>query len=105
MTPNWTWARNSQKYPVYPKLAQFLVCFALRLAISEIQGRQKSAMHHMTPKQTWTLNSQKYSITQNTYHRDQILVRFALWLAVSKSRSSKIWNTGTPNDPKLNLNT
>ncbi len=36
--------------------AQILVCFALRLAISEIQDRQKSEMHRMNdPK--WNLNT------------------------------------------------
>ena len=29
---------------------QILVCFALRLAVSKIQGRQKSEMYRMTPK-------------------------------------------------------
>ncbi len=42
--------------------AQILVRFALRLAVSEIQGLQKSEMHRVTPNWTWTLNSQKYSI-------------------------------------------
>ncbi len=35
--------------------------FALGLAVSEIQGHQKSKMHRMTPNWTSTLNSQNYS--------------------------------------------
>ena len=35
--------------------------------------------------------------TINTYPKDQSLVHFAVCLAVSESRSSKIWNTCTPN--------
>ncbi len=37
--------------------AQSLDSFALQLAISEIQGGQKSEMQWVTPKWTWTLNS------------------------------------------------
>ena len=40
--------------------AQILVRFALRLAVSEIQGCQKLVMHRMTPN--WTHNSQKYPV-------------------------------------------
>ena len=38
------------------------VRFALWLAVSKIQGRQKSEMHRVTPNWTWTVNSQKYPI-------------------------------------------
>ncbi len=41
---------------------QIFICFTLRLAISEMQGRQKSEMYRVTPNWTWTLNSQKYRI-------------------------------------------
>ncbi len=69
--------------------AQFLVCFALQLhvALSEIQGNQKSEMHQMTPNWTWTLNSQKYLFTPEA----QILVPLALRTAVSKI--SHIYNS------------
>ncbi len=39
---------------------QVFVCFSLRLAVSKIQGRQKSEMHRATSNWTWTLNGQKY---------------------------------------------
>ncbi len=45
-----------------PLRPQIFVRFALRLAISEIQGRQKWEKHRMTPDWTWTLNSQKHSV-------------------------------------------
>ncbi len=49
---------------------QIFVRFALRLTISEIQGRQKSEKHRVTPNWTWTLicNSQKYPVyTKKSY--------------------------------------
>ncbi len=67
--------------------AQILVRFALRLAVSEIhvQGRRKSKMHRMTPNWNWILNSQNCSIyTKYLPPEAQILVRFALWLAISE---------------------
>ena len=42
--------------------AQIVVRFAPQLAVSKIQGCQKSEMHQMTPNRTWTLNSQKYPV-------------------------------------------
>ncbi len=145
MIPNWTWRLNSQKYFIYTNYlllrskfcsvslydlpfprynmykvgenrkctewpqtefedltvkntlyalntypeAQILVNFALWLAISEIQhvhGRRKSQMHQMTPIWTWKLNRQKYSICTKYLitSEAQILVRFAIRLAVSK---------------------
>ena len=64
MTPNWTWTLDSQKYSVYTKYlpvskGPFWVHFALQLAVSDIQGRQKLEMYRMTPKWTLTINSQK----------------------------------------------
>ncbi len=62
----------------------------------------------MTPKCAWTLNSQKYSIyTKYIPPEAQLLVRFALQLAISEmhvqTRSPKIGKAS--NNPKLNLNT
>ncbi len=63
-TSNWTWTLNSQKYSIWIKYPRgpILVRSALRLAVSEIQGRQKTEMHRMTPNWTWTLDSQKYPV-------------------------------------------
>ena len=47
---------------IFTNEVQIFVRFTLRLAISEIQGRQKSEMHRVTPNETCTFNSQKYPI-------------------------------------------
>ena len=47
-------------YPWGPNFGAFYS--ATTVAVSEIQGRQKSEMHRMTPNWTWTLNSQKYTV-------------------------------------------
>ncbi len=52
---------KSTLYTLNTPEAQILVHFALRLAISEIQGHPKKLeMHRMTPNWTWKLNSQNY---------------------------------------------
>ena len=43
----------------YLRGPNFVVCFALWQAVSEIQGRRKSEMHRMTPNSTWTLKESK----------------------------------------------
>ena len=64
MTTNWNWTLNSQKYSLYTKYlpteAQMFVRFALRLAVSELQGHQEPEMSRMTPNWTWTLDSRNY---------------------------------------------
>ena len=58
-----------------PKLwTQILVRFALQIAVSEIQGRQKSETHRMPPNWTWTLNSQKYPV-----YTKYVLLRPKFW--------------------------
>ena len=59
--------------PRSPNLAQILVRFALRLALTEIQGCQKLKMHRMIPNWTSTRNSQNYSVyTEYLPHRPKI---------------------------------
>ncbi len=87
MTLNWTWTLNSQKYLLTPE-AQILVRFPLRLAVSVIQHVQRWAKIRNAPNDPKmnlsTLQSKVLYIHLVLTSEVQILVRFALWLAVSE---------------------
>ncbi len=57
---------NCYNYPVYTKLLptkpKRYVHFALRLSVFDIQGLQKSQMHHMISEWPWTFNGQELPI-------------------------------------------
>ncbi len=88
----------SKYLPLRPKFSPF------RSMISPFRDTTctrsgKSEMHRMTPNWTWTLGSQKNSV----YTKHVILVRFALWLALSAIQCRQKSEIHRSIDPKLNL--
>ena len=114
ITPNWTWTLNSQKYSTYTKYLPlrpiffffffFFGRFALRLAVSDIQGwrNRKWTEWPQTDLEDLTVKSTLYTL--NTYPWGPNFRQFRSSTSrFGDARSSKIGNA--PNEPKLSLNT
>ncbi len=79
----WRGRGSEHQHPTCQANAQSLH-YPSAVAVSEIQGCQKSEMHGMAANGTWTLNSQKYTLNTYTHAEVRMLVRFVVWLAVSE---------------------
>ena len=74
-------------YTLHTPKAQILVRFGLRFAVSviqHVQGRRKSKMHQWPQTELEDLTVKSTLYTPSTYPEAQILVRFALPLAISE---------------------
>ena len=85
MTPNWTLTLNNQKYVIYTIYWPHTLKSWSRTSCFRDTRSSKIGNAPNDPKWTWTLNSQKYSTYRKYLTPEvQILIRFALWLAVSE---------------------
>ncbi len=107
MTPNWTWTLSSQTYSIYTKYLPLRPKVSSVLLYDHPFPRYKFAENRKCTEWPQTelehLTGKSTLYTLNTYPEAQILVRFALWLAVFEIQGRQ--NGNAPNDPKLNLNT